>query len=81
MPKRTLIGKVKSNKADKTIAVVVERKKNHPLYKKVVKFRKSFAAHDEANEASIGDTVLIEECAPKSRTKTWVLKEVVEKAL
>ena len=76
-----MTGKVKSNKGDKSIIVVVERKKNHPLYKKVVKFRKNFAAHDEKNEANPGDTVSIEECAPKSKTKTWVLKEVVEKAL
>ena len=76
-----MIGKVKSNKADKTITVVVERKKNHPLYKKVISFRKNFAAHDESNEANIGDTVAIEECAPKSKTKTWILKEVVERAL
>jgi small subunit ribosomal protein S17 len=81
MPKRVMIGKVKSNKADKTITVVVERKKNHPLYKKVISFRKNFAAHDESNEANIGDTVAIEECAPKSKTKTWILKEVVERAL
>jgi small subunit ribosomal protein S17 len=81
MPKRVLVGKVKSNKGEKTIIVRVERKKNHPLYKKVIKFGKSFPAHDETNIANIGDTVSIEECAPKSKTKTWVLKEVVEKAL
>ena len=81
MPKRQMTGKVKSNKGDKTAIVVIERKKNHPLYKKVIKFGKSFAAHDENNEANVGDTVLIEECAPKSKTKTWMLKEVVEKAL
>jgi small subunit ribosomal protein S17 len=81
MPKRQLTGKVKNNSTDKTISVVVERKKNHPIYKKVVNFRKNFAAHDENNEANIGDTVLIEECAPKSKTKTWVLKEVLEKAI
>jgi small subunit ribosomal protein S17 len=81
MPKKVLTGKVKSNKTNKTIIVRVERKKNHPLYKKVVKFGKSFAAHDENNEANEGDTVSIEECAPKSKTKTWVLKEVVERAL
>jgi small subunit ribosomal protein S17 len=81
MPKRQLTGKVKNNSTDKTISVVVERKKNHPIYKKVVNFRKNFAAHDENNVANIGDTVLIEECAPKSKTKTWVLKEVLEKAI
>ena len=81
MPRRVMKGKVKSNKGDKTITVVVERKKNHPLYKKVVNFKKNFAAHDEANDANVGDTVTIEECAPKSKTKTWVLKEVVERAV
>lgn len=81
MPRRELTGKVKSNKADKTITVVVERKKNHPLYKKVMKFRKNFHAHDENNEANPGDTVTIIECAPKSKTKTWTLDKVVERAL
>ena len=81
MPKRTLKGKVKSNKGDKTIVVAVERKKKHPLYQKVVNFTKSFKAHDEANEAGEGDTVLIEESKPISKTKVWTLKEIVEKAV
>lgn len=81
MPKRTLKGKVKSNKATKTIVVQVERKKNHPIYQKVINFTKNFMAHDEAEDAKEGDIVLIEECRPFSKNKTWILKEVVERAI
>jgi small subunit ribosomal protein S17 len=81
MPKRVLRGKVVSNKADKTITVMVERKKTHPLYQKVINFTKKFMAHDEANEANEGDLVLIEESKPFSKNKTWVLKSIVEKAV
>jgi small subunit ribosomal protein S17 len=81
MPKRTLKGKVKSNKSIKTIVVEVERKKNHPTYHKVINFTKNFMAHDEAEEAREGDTVLIEESRPYSKNKTWILREVLERAL
>ena len=81
MPKRVLRGKVKSDKADKTIVVNVERKKKHKLYQKVISFSKRFKAHDEANNAKEGDTVLIEECRPYSKDKTWILKEVLERAV
>jgi len=81
MPKRVLKGRVKSNKGDKTVIVSVTRKKKHPTYHKIVSFSKSYAAHDEANSANVGDTVLIEESRPLSKTKTWVLKEIVEKAV
>ncbi len=81
MPKRELKGTVKSNKADKTIIVQVARKKKHPRYQKVLAFTKSFAAHDEANEANEGDVVVIQESRPISKTKTWILKEVVERAV
>jgi len=81
MPKKLLKGKVKSDKADKTIIVSVARKKKHPLYQKVVTFSKSFAAHDEENTAKAGDTVTIEESKPFSKRKTWILKEVVERAV
>ena len=81
MPKRVLRGKVVSNKADKTITVMVELKKTHPLYQKVINFTKKFMAHDEANEANEGDLVLIEESRPFSKNKTWVLKSIVEKAV
>jgi len=81
MPKRTLKGKVKSDKMDKTIVVQVARNKKHKLYHKIMSFTKSFKAHDEANDAKEGDTVLIEECAPYSKEKTWLLKEIVERAV
>lgn len=80
MPKRILRGKVRSDKAAKTIIVEVARRKKHPMYHKVITFTKTFAAHDEENTARQGDTVLIEESKPISKRKTWVLKEVVERA-
>lgn len=81
MPKRTLKGKVKSEKADKSIVVAVARKKKHSQYHKIMTFTKSFMAHDEKNEAKAGDTVLIEETKPISKRKTWILKEIVERAV
>ena len=73
MPKRILKGVVVSNKADKTVSVLVTRQVMHPLYKKFVKKSKKYAAHDEDNSCKIGDTVKIEECAPISKSKTWVV--------
>ena len=72
-------GVVSSNKMDKTITVVVERKVKHPIYGKFVKKSTKFHAHDEKNECSIGDTVRIMETRPLSKTKRWRLVEVVEK--
>jgi small subunit ribosomal protein S17 len=77
---RTLTGRVLSNKMDKTITVVVERQVAHPLYKKIVRRRTKLHAHDEQNECHEGDLVMIEECRPLSRTKTWRLIKVMEKA-
>ncbi len=79
--KRDLIGKVVSDKGDKTITVNVEAYKTHPLYKKRVKSSKKYAVHDEKNEAKIGDTVRIVETRPLSRTKRFRLVEIVEKAI
>ena len=79
--KKELVGKVVSDKNDKTITVLVETYKNHPLYKKRVKYSKKYAAHDEKNEAKIGDTVRIVETRPLSRTKRFRLVEIVEKAI
>ena len=73
MPKRILQGKVVSNKADKTVVVLVERRFKHPLLGKVVKKSKKYMAHDENNSAQIGDTVQLEECRPLSKNKTWTL--------
>ena len=79
--KRELVEKVVSDKTDKTITVLVETYKKDPLYGKRVKSSKKYAAHDEQNEAKIGDTVRIVETRPLSRTKHFRLVEVVEKAI
>lgn len=73
-------GMVVSNKMDKTIAVSIERRIQHPIYGKFVKRSKKFIAHDENNECSIGDTVRIMETRPLSRRKRWRLVEILEKA-
>jgi small subunit ribosomal protein S17 len=77
--RKVLIGTVVSNKMKKTIVVEVTRKKAHPLYGRVISIRKKFYAHDEKNEAHVGDTVRIEESRPLSRLKRWTLKEIVRK--
>ena len=74
------LGRVVSNKMDKTIVVSVERRFPHPRYKKVVKSFKKFYAHDEKNEAKVGDVVLIEETRPLSKLKRWRLTQVLERA-
>ena len=71
MPKRELQGIVVSDKGDKTIIVSVERRIMHPVYKKIIRRSKKFAAHDEDNKWKAGQTVKIRECAPKSKNKTW----------
>lgn len=71
MPKRVLQGTVVSNKADKTVTVLVERQVRHPLYKKIIRRSKKFAAHDPENRCQEGETVRIRECAPISKSKTW----------
>ena len=83
MEKRTqeLVGKVVSDKCDKTITVLVETYKKDRLYGKRVKYSKKYAAHDEKNEAKVGDTVRIAEVRPLSKTKHFRLVEVVEKAV
>ncbi|TNE56429.1 MAG: 30S ribosomal protein S17 [Sphingomonadales bacterium] len=77
MPKRILIGTVTSDKTDKTVTVLVERKVKHPLYGKIIRRSKKYHAHDEANEYKIGDVVRIEETKPISKTKTWTVKDQV----
>jgi small subunit ribosomal protein S17 len=77
MPKRILTGTVSSDKTDKTVTVLVERKVKHPLYGKIIRRSKKYHAHDEANEYTIGDIVRIEETKPISKTKTWVVKDRV----
>jgi small subunit ribosomal protein S17 len=73
MPRRVLTGRVVSDKTDKTVTVLVERRVMHPLYKKFIRRSKRYAAHDEANLCKQGDLVSIEECRPISRTKSWLV--------
>ena len=77
MPKRILIGTVVSDKTDKTVTVLVERKVKHPLYGKIIRRSKKYHAHDESNEYQLGDVVRIEETKPISKTKTWAVKDRV----
>lgn len=76
-----LVGKVVSSKNDKTITVLVETYKRHPLYNKRVKYSKKYATHDAKNEANVGDTVRIRMTKPISKTKKYELVEVLEKAV
>ena len=77
--RRTLVGRVVSDKMDKSISVLVETREQHPLYKKYVRRSKKFHAHDVDNTCRVGDLVRIEESRPISRTKTWCLVEVIER--
>ncbi|WP_303980474.1 30S ribosomal protein S17 [Dongia mobilis] len=77
MPKRVLQGTVVSDKTDKTITVLVERRVMHPVYKKIIRRSKRYAAHDAENKCKVGDVVFIRECRPLSKTKHW---EVVDAA-
>jgi small subunit ribosomal protein S17 len=79
--RKVQFGKVVSDKMDKTIVVAVETYKKHSLYHKRIKYTKKFKAHDETNDAKIGDTVRIMETRPLSKDKTWRLVEIVEKAV
>lgn len=79
--KRQLVGVVVSNKMDKTAVVMVERLVKHSLYKKYIKRRAKYAAHDEGNQCQIGDKVLITESRPLSRTKKWRISQIMEKAV
>lgn len=78
--RKVRIGTVTSNKMEKTITVLVETVKQHPLYKKTVRTSKKYKAHDEGNEAKIGDVVRIMETRPLSKDKCWRLIEIVERA-
>ena len=78
---RVLTGKVVSNSRNKTIAILVERKVRHPIYKKYIKRSTKVHAHDENNECGLGDVVRVSESKPFSKTKNWALVEVVEKSV
>jgi small subunit ribosomal protein S17 len=73
MPRRVLTGTVVSDKQDKTVTVLVERRVMHPLYKKFIRKSKKYAAHDETNQFKTGDAVSIEECRPISKNKRWTV--------
>jgi small subunit ribosomal protein S17 len=78
--RKTRTGVVTSNKMDKTIVIVTKFKEKHPIYGKFVQSTKKYHVHDENNEANIGDTVLIMETRPLSKTKRWRLVEIIERA-
>jgi small subunit ribosomal protein S17 len=78
---RSVSGRVLSNKADKTVSVMLERRVKHPLYKKYVVRSTKVLAHDEENTCQEGDWVLVEECRPISKRKSWRLVKVLERAL
>ena len=79
--RRQMIGTVVSNKADKTVTVLVERLVKHKMYHKIMKRRSKFAAHDDRNDCQIGDKVLISESRPLSKSKRWRVIKIVEKAV
>lgn len=79
--KRQMIGTVVSDKMNKTVIVLVERLVKHPLYKKYIRKRARFAAHDENNASRVGDKVLITQSRPLSKTKKWRVSKIIEKAV
>jgi small subunit ribosomal protein S17 len=79
--KRQVVGTVVSDKMDKTVIVIVERLVKHRLYKKYIRRRSKFAAHDENNTSKVGDKVLIIQSRPLSKTKRWRVSKIVEKAV
>jgi small subunit ribosomal protein S17 len=78
--KRTLIGRVVSDKMDKTVTVLIERRVQHPMYDKIIVRASKYHAHNENNEAKAGDLVQIEETRPISKTKAWTVTRLLEKA-
>ena len=79
--KRTLVGRVVSDKMEKTVTVLIERRVKHPLYGKIIVQSKKFHAHNDNNEATQGDLVEIEETRPVSKTKAWRVSKLLEKAV
>lgn len=77
---RILTGRVVSNKMNQTVTVLVERRVRHPLYGKIVRRSTKVHAHDEENSCRVGDTVRVQECRPISKTKSWRLVEIIERA-
>ena len=81
MPRKELIGKVISNKMQKTVVVAVENRSPHPRYEKQIVETRKFKAHDEENKCQIGDRVRIQECRPLSSEKRWIVKEITGRSL
>ena len=79
--KRTLTGRVVSDKMDKTVTVLVERRVKHPMYDKIIVRSKKYHAHNEDNQAKAGDLVEIQEARPMSKTKSWAVIKLLEKAV
>jgi small subunit ribosomal protein S17 len=79
--KRTLVGRVVSDKMNKTVTVLIERRVKHPIYDKIIVRSSKYHAHNDSNEAKSGDLVEIQECRPLSKTKAWVVTKLVEKAV
>ena len=79
--KRTLVGRVVSDKMDKTVTVLVERRVKHPMYDKIIVRSSKYHAHNEGNEAKSGDLVEIQECRPVAKTKAWQVTKLLEKAV
>ncbi len=77
---RTLVGRVVSDKMDKTVTILLERKLPHPIYKKYIRRSTKLHAHDERNECKVGDLVSIVQCRPLSKSKSWRLNEIVKQA-
>jgi len=78
---RTLVGRVVSDKMDKTVTVLVERRVKHPMYDKIIARSRKYHAHNENNEAKQGDLVEIQECRPIAKTKSWMVAKLLEKAI
>ena len=78
--KRTLIGRVVSDKMDKTVTVLIERRVKHPMYDKIIVRSRKYHAHNEGNAAKAGDLVEIQECRPIAKTKAWTVTKLMEKA-
>ncbi|WP_028585178.1 30S ribosomal protein S17 [Desulfogranum mediterraneum] len=79
--KKTRQGTVVSNKMDKSVVILVERKVRHKLYGKYIRRNVKYMAHDSANECNIGDVVLIEECRPLSKNKRWLVRSIIERSV
>ena len=77
---RTLIGQVLSNAMDKSITILTERRVKHPVYGKIMRRSTKVHAHDEGNECNKGDTVMVEQCRPLSKTKSWRLVKIIDRA-